>query len=67
MIAQRTSSKREISAESFFVDAYETGLEADEVLTEIEFQYPKASLVWPTLNLATWKRPSVGVCGRIAR
>ena len=40
MIAEKSSSKREIAAEDFFVDAYETALQADEVLTKIRIPVP---------------------------
>ena len=40
MAAERAGAKREIPAEQFFVDAYETCLEVDEVLTEIRVPVP---------------------------
>src|SRR5262245_38539434 len=40
MIAARGGSTRVISAEEFFIDAFETALEADEVLTEIQVPAP---------------------------
>jgi carbon-monoxide dehydrogenase medium subunit len=61
MIAQRTSSKREISAESFFVDAYETSLEADELLTEIRVPVPQGRSGVAYLKFGYLERPSVGV------
>ena len=42
MIAEKSSSKREIAAEDFFVDAYETALQADEVLTKIQVPSARA-------------------------
>ena len=35
LVAEKVSSKREIAAKEFFVDAYETSLADDEMLTEI--------------------------------
>ena len=40
MIAEKRGGKREIAAETFFVDAYETALQPDEVLTEIVVPIP---------------------------
>jgi carbon-monoxide dehydrogenase medium subunit len=40
MVAEKSSAKREITAEDFFVDAYETSLQSDEVLTEIRIPTP---------------------------
>jgi carbon-monoxide dehydrogenase medium subunit len=61
MIAERTASKREISAEAFFVDAYETCLEADEVLTEIRVPVPEGQSGVAYLKFGYLERPSVGV------
>ncbi|HSF57281.1 MAG TPA: FAD binding domain-containing protein [Candidatus Binatia bacterium] len=61
MIAERTASKREISAEAFFVDAYETCLEADEVLTEIRVPVPEGKSGVAYLKFGYLERPSVGV------
>jgi carbon-monoxide dehydrogenase medium subunit len=59
MVAERADSKREIPAEKFFVDAYETCLEADEILTEI--QVPAAAEKCAYLKFGYLERPSVGV------
>src|ERR1051325_11521251 len=40
MIADKGVSRREIAAEDFFVDAYETSLAADELLTEMRIPTP---------------------------
>jgi carbon-monoxide dehydrogenase medium subunit len=40
LVAEKGEHKREITAESFFVDAYETALEPDEVLTQIIVPVP---------------------------
>jgi carbon-monoxide dehydrogenase medium subunit len=61
MVAERATSKREIPAEEFFVDAYETGLEADEVLTEIRVPVPAGKSCVAYLKFGYLERPSVGV------
>jgi carbon-monoxide dehydrogenase medium subunit len=61
MIAERTASKREIPAEAFFVDAYETCLEADEVLTQIRVPVPEGKSGVAYLKFGYLERPSVGV------
>ena len=61
MIAEKSSGKREIGAEDFFVDAYETSLEADEVLTEIRIPTPKPNSTSAYLKFGYLERPSVGV------
>ncbi|HEY7217149.1 MAG TPA: xanthine dehydrogenase family protein subunit M [Candidatus Binatia bacterium] len=61
MIAEKSSSRREIAAEKFFVDAYETALEPDEVLTRIQIQLPPASGRSAYLKFGYLERPSVGV------
>ena len=61
MIAERSTSKREIPAVDFFVDAYETCLEADEVLTEIRVPVPAAKSGVAYLKFGYLERPSVGV------
>jgi len=61
MIAEKSSSKREIPAVDFFVDAYETCLEADEVLTEIRVPVPAAKSGVAYLKFGYLERPSVGL------
>jgi carbon-monoxide dehydrogenase medium subunit len=61
MVVQKNSSKREIPAEKFFVDAYETCLEADDVLTEIAVPVPAARSGVTYLKFGYLERPSVGV------
>ncbi len=61
MIAEKTSGKREIGAEDFFVDAYETSLQADELLTEIRVPAPGANSRSAYLKFGYLERPSVGV------
>lgn len=61
MVAEKSSAKREIPAEDFFVDAYETSLEADEVLTEIQIPTPGANSTSAYLKFGYLERPSVGV------
>jgi carbon-monoxide dehydrogenase medium subunit len=59
-VAERFDSKREIPAESFFVDAYETGLEPDEVLTEILIPRHAARSGASYMKFGHLERPSVG-------
>jgi aerobic carbon-monoxide dehydrogenase medium subunit len=61
MIAEKASGKREIAAEDFFIDAYETCLESDEVLTEIRVPAPGANSRAAYLKFGYLERPSVGV------
>jgi carbon-monoxide dehydrogenase medium subunit len=61
MLAEKSGSKREIPADEFFVDAYETRLEADEVLTEIRVPVPAAKSGVAYLKFGYLERPSVGV------
>lgn len=61
MIAEKASSKREIAAEDFFVDAYETALQADEVLTKIHIPLPMPNARSAYLKFGYLERPSVGV------
>jgi carbon-monoxide dehydrogenase medium subunit len=61
MIAEKASGKREIAAEKFFVDAYETCLEPDELLTAIEVPLPAANSAAAYLKFGYLERPSVGV------
>lgn len=61
MIAEKSSGKREIAAENFFVDAYETSLQADELLTEICVPTPGVNSRSAYLKFGYLERPSVGV------
>jgi len=61
MIAEKVSGKREIAAEDFFVDAYETSLQADELLSEICVPAPGANSRSAYLKFGYLERPSVGV------
>jgi len=61
MVADKGASKREILAENFFVDAYETSLAADEVLTEIRVPTAGANRKCAYLKFGYLERPSVGV------
>lgn len=61
MVAEKSSGKREIAAEDFFVDAYETSLQADELLTEIRVPTPGANRRSAYLKFGYLERPSVGV------
>lgn len=66
LIAERGSSKREIPAEQFFVDAYETCLEPDELLTRIQVPLPSTGSGVAYLKFGYLERPSVGVALRLA-
>jgi carbon-monoxide dehydrogenase medium subunit len=61
MVAETASGKREIAAEDFFVDAYETSLAADEVLTSIQVPEPTAHGRSAYFKFGYLERPSVGV------
>jgi len=61
MVAQRSSSRREIAAADFFIDAYETCLAADEVLSEICIPATAAKSGIAYLKFGYLERPSVGV------
>jgi carbon-monoxide dehydrogenase medium subunit len=61
LVAQKSSSRREITAADFFVDAYETCLAADEVLSEIRIPAPAAHSGIAYLKFGYLERPSVGV------
>ena len=61
MVAQKLAAKREIAAEDFFVDAYETSLADDEVLCEIRVPAPGANGRSAYLKFGYLERPSVGV------
>ncbi|MGH7817546.1 MAG: FAD binding domain-containing protein [Candidatus Binatia bacterium] len=61
MVAEKGTAKREIAAADFFVDAYETSLAGDEVLTEIRIPTPGANAKSAYLKFGYLERPSVGV------
>lgn len=61
LIAEKSSGKREIAAEEFFVDAYETSLQDDELLTEIRIPAPTDRSRSAYLKFGYLERPSVGV------
>jgi carbon-monoxide dehydrogenase medium subunit len=61
LVAEKASSRREIAAPDFFVDAFETALRDDEVLTEIRIPAPPASARVAYLKFGYLERPSVGV------
>lgn len=61
LVAERASSTREIAMEKFFVDAYETCLEEDELLTEIRVPLLSARSGVRYLKFGHLERPSVGV------
>src|SRR4026209_1667006 len=61
LVAEKSSGKREIAAGDFFVDAYETSLQADELLTEIRVPAPTDHSRSAYLKFGYLERPSVGV------
>ncbi|MBI2358928.1 MAG: xanthine dehydrogenase family protein subunit M [Deltaproteobacteria bacterium] len=61
LVAEKASAKREIPAEQFFVDAYETCLEADELLTDIRIPAMPERAGAAYLKFGYLERPSVGV------
>jgi carbon-monoxide dehydrogenase medium subunit len=66
MVAQNARSRREIAAADFFVDAYETCLAADEILSEIRIPAPAANSGIAYLKFGYLERPSVGVAVALA-
>ena len=61
MVVEKSSSKRKIPAAEFFVDAYETSLATDELLTEIRIPTPAAETRSAYVKFSYLERPSVGV------
>jgi aerobic carbon-monoxide dehydrogenase medium subunit len=61
MVAEKVDGRREIPADSFFVDAYETALEADELLTRIIVPVPAQPAGVCYMKFGYLERPSVGV------
>ena len=61
LVAERGDRQREIAAESFFVDAYETALEPDEVLTQIIVPIPAQPSGICYMKFGYLERPSVGL------
>ena len=67
LVADKASSKREISAEEFFVDAYETSLGEDELLTQIQIPVPSAQSGVCYLKFGYLERPSVGLAVAVTK
>jgi carbon-monoxide dehydrogenase medium subunit len=61
VVVAKVSSQREFPMEQFFVDAYETCLEPDELLTEIRVPVPAKNSATAYLKFGYLERPSVGV------
>ena len=61
MVAAKGDQKREIPAETFFVDAYETALDPEEVLTEIIVPIAGKPSGSCYMKFGYLERPSVGV------
>ena len=66
LVAEKSSARREIAADDFFVDAYETCLEDDEVLSEIRISVPAPKSAVAYLKFGYLERPSVGVAIALA-
>lgn len=66
IISAKGTSPREVPMESFFVDAYETCLEPDDLLTEIRIPLPPARFGVAYLKFGYLERPSVGVAVSLA-
>ncbi|MGH7830716.1 MAG: FAD binding domain-containing protein, partial [Candidatus Binatia bacterium] len=60
LVAAKGASRREIPSEKFFLDAFETALEADEILTEIRVPLPAPRSAASYLRFGYLERPSVG-------
>jgi len=61
LVAAKETGSREIPIDNFFVDAYETRLEPDEILTEIRTPLLPARSGVVYLKFGYLERPSVGV------
>lgn len=61
LVAEKSNMKREMPAEVFFVDAYETCLEPDETLTQIHIPVPEEGSRFNYIKFGYLERPSVGV------
>jgi aerobic carbon-monoxide dehydrogenase medium subunit len=61
LVAEKQSGSRSITAEDFFVDAYETALEPDEILTQIQVPLAAEHSRSAYLKFGYLERPSVGV------
>jgi len=61
LVAQSSSSRREIAAVDFFIDAYETCLAEDEVMSEIRIPSPAPKSGIAYLKFGYLERPSVGL------
>jgi aerobic carbon-monoxide dehydrogenase medium subunit len=61
LVAAKGASTREVPAEKFFLDAFETALAPDELLTEIRVPAPPARSSAGYLKFGYLERPSVGV------
>ena len=61
LVAEKASGTRSIPAEEFFVDAYETAIAPDEVLTQIQVPSRPGNFRSAYLKFGYLERPSVGV------
>jgi len=61
LVAAKAAGSREIPVEKFFVDAYETALEDDELLAEIRVPVMPSHSAAAYLKFGYLERPSVGV------
>lgn len=61
MIAHKADSSREIPVAEFFVDAYESAIEEDEILTEIVIPIPAKNAGVRYRKFGYLERPSAGI------
>lgn len=61
LFAEKSGSAKEIAIEDFFVDAYETALAPDDILTEVRVPVPAPRSATVYLKFGYLERPSVGV------
>ena len=66
VIAQNAANVREVPMDRFFVDAYETCLNPDELLTEVRVPLPPSQSAVRYLKFGYLQRPSVGVALHLA-
>lgn len=64
--AQRDERVRHIPVEEFFIDAYTTALEPDEVLVEVEVPLPLPGTAAAFLKFGFLERPSVNVAAVVS-
>ena len=61
LVVEKVGEKREIPIERFFVGAFETALEPEEMMTEVRIPVPPAEAAATYIKFGYLERPSVGV------